>query len=167
MQAVINVKGTKLSVLSIHYYTTGEPYTVYAVDENGKEERFIEKSQSQYVRDPHVAVDNLSELLEYPEFEARIVEDNKRLIQFLEDDLKDEKRKLYNILIEMGALKDDAPFSNLADRLLERHSEHALREQKVFGIIDTIEKIKAFSEGYYANVDGEAPETQSSHSTTE
>lgn len=157
MQVILNVKGTKLSVLSIHYHSTGEPYTIFAIDENGKEKRFIEKSQSQYVRDPHVAVENLSELLEYPELEARIVEDNKRLIQFLEGDLNEEKRKLYNILIEMGALRDDAPFSNLADRLLERHSEHALREQRVFGIIDTIEKVKAFSERYYEDVYDESP----------
>lgn len=155
MKAVINVKGTKLSVLSIHYHTSGEPSTVYAADENGRESIFVEKTHSQYHTQPHIAVDSLSEIIEYPELEARIVEDNKRLIQFLEDDLNDEKRKLHNILIEMGALKDDSPFSNLAAKLLERHSEHALMEQRVFGIIDTIEKLKAFMEGYYANVDDE------------
>lgn len=155
MKAVLNVKGTKLSVLAIHYTSNGEPSSVYAADQNGRESLFIEKIHSKYDTRPHVAVDSLREIIEYPELEARIVEDNKRLIQFLEDDLNDEKRKLHNILIEMGALKDDAPFSNLAAKLLERHSEHALMEQRVFGIIDTIEKLKAFMEGYYANVDDE------------
>lgn len=36
-------------------------------------------------------------------------------------------------------------------------------EQRVFGIIDTIEEVKAFQEGCLINADDEAIETQSSH----
>lgn len=156
MKAILNVKGTKLSVLSIHYSQNGEPTSVNTRDEKGRlDATYADKSLEGNAADIYDGFLDLKVALEYPELEARIVEDNKRLIQFLEEDLIDKKRKLHNILIEMGALKDDAPFSNLAAKLLEKHSEHALMEQRVFGIIDTIEKLKAFMEGYYANVDDE------------
>ncbi|XRD24090.1 hypothetical protein AABM34_17045 [Lysinibacillus fusiformis] len=43
MKAVLNVKGTKLSVLAVHYRTTGEPSTVYAMDENGTVNHFLSR----------------------------------------------------------------------------------------------------------------------------
>lgn len=160
MKAVLNVKGTKLSVLSIHYHTTGEPSTVYAIDENGKEERFIEKVRSQYDRDPHVAVDNLSELLEYPELEARIVEGNNKLIKHLEDMQKEENNKLLDIAIGAMESEPNLPFDS---HLSSKQREYKLLQQRVFGIIDAVEEVKAFTEGYYLNVDDEANEAQSSH----
>lgn len=164
MQAVLNVKGTKLSVLSIHYHTTGEPSTVYAVDENGKEERFIEKSQSQYVRDPHVAVENLGELLEYPELEARIVDGNNRLIKHLEDMQREENNKLLDIAIDAMESEPNLPFDS---HLSSKQREYKLLQQRVFGIIDTVEEVKAYTEGYYANVDDGTTEAQSSNPATE
>ncbi|MFJ7407502.1 MULTISPECIES: hypothetical protein [unclassified Lysinibacillus] len=152
MRAVLNVKGTKLSVLSIHYHTTGEPSTVYAVDENGKEERFIEKSQSQYVRDPHVAVENLGELLEFPELEARIVEGNNKLISHLDEMIEQEGKELTGIAIEAMEGEPDLPFDN---HLSIKQREYKLKQQRVLGWIDAVEEVKAFTEGYYANVDDE------------
>lgn len=152
MKAVLNVKGTKLSVLAIHYHTTGEPSTVYAVDENGKEERFIEKSQSQYVRDPHVAVENLGELLEFPELEARIVEGNNKLISHLDEMIEQEDKELTGIAIEAMESEQDLPFDN---HLSIKQREYKLKQQRVLGWIDAVEEVKAFMEGYYADVDDE------------
>ena len=148
MKAVINVKGTKLSVLSIHYHCD-EIHNVTAIDENGNKKYFYDEKTAKGAED--VVFVDLKTALEYPELEARIVEERTELIQLLEDGLDDEKRKLHNILVEMGALKDDAPFSNLGVKLLEKHTEHTLKEQRVFGIIDTVEKVKAYTEGFYAN----------------
>lgn len=160
MQAVLNVKGTKLSVLAIHYRTTGEPSTVYAIDENGRESLFIEKVQSQYDTRPHVAVDNLSELLEYPELEARIVEERAKLIDHLEDMQKEENDRLIEIAISAMEDSPELPFDN---HLSTKQREYRLAQQRVFGIIDTIEEVKAFHEGCLINADDEAIETQSSH----
>ncbi|MFJ7914443.1 MULTISPECIES: hypothetical protein [unclassified Lysinibacillus] len=164
MQAVLNVKGTKLSVLSIHYRTNGKPSTVYAADENGRESLFIEKVQSQYDDRPHVAVENLSELLEYPELEARIVEGNNKLIKHLEDMQKEENNKLLDIAIDAMESEPNLPFDS---HLSSKQREYKLLQQRVFGIIDTVEEVKAYTEGYYADVDEEAFEAQSSNPAIE
>lgn len=164
MQAVLNVKGTKLSVVSIHYRANRKPSTVYAADETGRESLFIEKSQSQYDNRPHVAVENLGELLEFPELEARIVEGNNRLIEHLEQMLEHENIELTNIAIDAMEGESDLPFDN---HPLIKRAEYKLQQQRVLGWIDAVEEVKAYTEGYYANVDGEAVETQSSNPTTE
>ena len=156
MKAVLNVKGTKLSVLAIHYRTTGEPSTVYAMDENGRESIFVEKVQSQYDTRPHVAVDNLSELLEYPELEARIVEERTKLVDHLEEMQQREDDRLTGIAIDAMESDSNLPFDN---HLATKQQEYKLLQQRVFGIIDTIEEVKAFQEGCLINADDEAIET--------
>lgn len=155
MQPVINVKGTKLSVVSIHYRNNGKPSTVYAADENGRESLFIEKSQSQYDNRPHVAVDNLNELLEYPELEARIVEGNNRLIVHLDEMLAQENQELINIAVDAMESDPDLPFDS---HLSIKQKEYKFKQQRVLGLIDAVEEVKAFTEGYYANVDDQSPE---------
>ncbi|WGT38531.1 hypothetical protein QH639_22420 [Lysinibacillus sp. 1 U-2021] len=155
MKAVINVKGTKLSVLSIHFRETGKALSVYAKDENGRETRFVDKSHSQYDTSPHIALENLDAALEYPELEARIVEGNNRLIKHLEDMQKEENNKLTDIAIDAMESDPNLPFDN---HLAAKQHEYKLLQQRVFGIIDAVEEVKAFMEGYYANVDDQSPE---------
>lgn len=163
MQAVINVKGTKMSVLSIHRSETGKLLTVYAKHENGRETCFVDKLDSQYYSIPHVAIENLEGALEYPEVEARIIEERNKLIHHLEQMQREENEKLIEILTDMGEMKDDYPFGKLEERLVTKQREYKLAQQRVFGIIDAIEEIKAYAEGYFLNVDCESIETQSSN----
>ncbi|MCY9547307.1 hypothetical protein [Lysinibacillus xylanilyticus] len=128
MKKVLNVKGTKLSVLSIHYKQTGEPFSVYAMDENGRESLFIEKSQSQYDTRPHIAVENLSELLEYPEIDSKLAEEREKLITHLEELYERESSELTKLSTK--------PFS------------FKIKEKRVAGLFDAIEEVKAFHEGY-------------------
>ncbi|MFJ7951572.1 hypothetical protein ACIQZG_08595 [Lysinibacillus sp. NPDC096418] len=155
MKAVLNVKGTKLSVLSIHYRSAGEIASIYAADENGRESLFVEKVQSQYDRRPHVAVESFSELLEYPELEARIVEGQNKLIEHLEAMQKEENNKLLDIAIDAMEGEPDLPFDS---HLSNKQREYKLLQQRVFGIIDTVEEVKAYTEGFFANADDEAVE---------
>ncbi|GAB0170512.1 hypothetical protein LSPCS325_39490 [Lysinibacillus sp. CTST325] len=164
MQPVINVKGTKLSVLSIHYRDTGKALSVYAKDENDRETRFVDKSQSQYDTSPHIAIEDLDGALEYPELEARIVEGNNKLIKHLEDMQKEENNKLLDIAIDAMESEPNLPFDS---HLSSKQREYKLLQQRVFGIIDTVEEVKAYTEGYYAHVDDGATETQSSNPAIE
>ncbi|MFJ8102831.1 hypothetical protein [Lysinibacillus sp. NPDC096212] len=163
MNAVLNVKGSKLSVLSIHY-REGKITSVYAVDENGCEERFIEKSQSQYDTSPHNAIDDLEKALEYPELEERIVEGNNKLIEHLDEMVKQENSELTDIAIEAMESEPDLPFDS---HLSKKQRKYKLQQQRVLGWIDAVEEVKAYTEGYYAHVDDEATETQSSNPATE
>jgi|GEM_PF-1002281 len=164
MQAVINVKGTKLSVLSIHYRETGKVLSVYAKDENGRDTRFVDKSQSQYDTTPHLAIEDLDSALEYPELEVRIVEGNNRLIEHLDKMLEHENIGLTNIAIEAMESEPDLPFDS---HLSKKQREYKLQQQRVLGWIDAVEEVKAFTEGYYVNVDDGATETQSSNQAVE
>lgn len=155
MKAVINVKGTKLSVLSIHFRETGKALSVYAKDENGRETRFVDKSHSQYDTSPHIALENLDAALEYPDLEARIVEGNNRLIVHLDEMLAQENQELVNIAINAMEGEADLPFDS---HLSIKQKEYKLKQQRVLGLIDAVEEVKAFTEGYYANVDDEAVE---------
>jgi len=128
MKAVLNVKGTKLSVLTIHYRKSGEPYEVYAIDENGRESLFIEKSQSNYDTRPHIVVDNLKDLLEYPELEERLTNERIALITHLDEVLEHERGKL--------------------EVLIEKPLGFKLGQSRFVGIADTIEEVKAFYEVY-------------------
>ncbi|MFJ7888432.1 hypothetical protein ACIQYL_10110 [Lysinibacillus xylanilyticus] len=156
MQAVLNVKGTKLSVVSIHYRANGKPSTVYATDETGRESLFIEKVQSEYDTRPHIAVENLGELLEFPELEARIVDERTNLIEQLEEMQKAEGERLRDFAQDAMKSSPELPFDN---HLSSKQREYQLMEQRVFGIIDTIEEVKAFHEGCLMNVDDGATET--------
>lgn len=153
MKAVLNVKGTKLSVLSIHYAPNGNLFTVRTIDEDGREEVYVDAVEGKFITNEHSI--NLEEALEYPELEARIVEGNNKLIKHLEDMQKEEDSKLLEILTEMGELEEELPFDSLAKRLVAKQIEYKCAQQRVFGIIDTLEEVKAFMEGNYANVDDE------------
>lgn len=155
MQPVINVKGTKLSVVSIHYRNNGKPSTVYAADENGRETRFVDKSHSQYDTSPHIALENLDAALEYPELEARIVDGTNELIAHLDEMLAQENQELINIAVDAMESEADLPFDS---HLSIKQKEYKLKQQRVLGLIDAVEEVKAFTEGYYANVDDHSPE---------
>lgn len=151
MKVVLNVNGTKLLVSSIHYRENGDLASIYAVDENGRESRYIEKSHSQYETLPHVALDSLEDALEYPEIEARIVEERNKLIKHLEDLQKEEHNTLTDLAIEMAEFRTELPCERLGDLLVQKQNEYFLMQQRVFGIIDTVEEAKAYTEGFYAN----------------
>ncbi|RDV25337.1 hypothetical protein [Lysinibacillus capsici] len=127
MKALLNVKGTKLSVLAIHYRKTGEPYEVYAMDENSRESLFIEKTQSQYDTRPHMVVDSLGELLEYPELEERLIKERNALITHLDETLEHERNELA--------------------KLTEKPFNFKLSQNRVRGIAEAIEEVIAFYEG--------------------
>ncbi|MGE6516671.1 hypothetical protein [Lysinibacillus sphaericus] len=163
MQVVINVKGTKMSVLSIHRSETGKLLTVYAKHDNGRETCYVDKLESKYYSVPHVAIENLEGALEYPELEARIIEERNKLIHHLEQLQRTEQSKLDAVLVDLGETEAEYPFEKLGDKLIAKQSEYKLAQQRVFGILDTVEEAKAYAEGYYLNVDDEANEAKSSH----
>ncbi|MDM5231445.1 hypothetical protein [Lysinibacillus pakistanensis] len=158
MQAVLNVKGTDLSVLSIHYSDTGKVQSVYAINEDKSNTCFVDKADSQYETRPHVAIENLEGALKHPEFESRIEEERNKLFHHLEQIQREEHNKLNDILIEMGEMEEEYPFEKLEEKLVSKQREYKLAQQRVFGIIDAIEEVKAFHEGCLIDVDDEAIE---------
>ncbi|MFJ7736431.1 hypothetical protein ACIQ2D_08805 [Lysinibacillus sp. NPDC097287] len=152
MKAVLNVKGTKLSVLSINYHCD-ELFYVRTVDENGNEGLFHDEKTAQHVTG--VKLIDLKTALEFPDHEARIVEERAKLISHLEEMQKEENNKLLDIAIDAMEGEPDLPFDN---HLSIKQKEYKLLQQRIFGIIDAVEEVKAYTEGFYANADDPAVE---------
>ncbi|MGE7545036.1 hypothetical protein [Sporosarcina newyorkensis] len=69
------------------------------------------------------------------------------LIDHLEKMLERENANLTNVAIAAMEGKKDSPFSEVL--LVKHQREYKLKQQRILGIIDTIEEIKAYTEGYY------------------
>lgn len=91
---------------------------------------------------------NLVDHLEYPQFEVEKEENNKRLIDHLEMRFKEENDQLIDFAISAMENDSDLPFDT---NLVNMQKEYKLLQQRLFGILDTIEEVKAFQEGYFDN----------------
>lgn len=72
---------------------------------------------------------------------------NEKLIEHLEATLKEENAKLIDIAVDAMEHESDAPFGELT--VFAAQKEYKLMQQRVLGMIDMLEEVKAFSEGYY------------------
>ncbi|WP_374965977.1 hypothetical protein [Lysinibacillus sp. RS5] len=158
MKPRLNIMGRKHKIVDMHFKagTNDEiDHVMYETVENDGVTPIFQTlcDSSSSLKDSYDHVDNLASL---------IVDDTPspflKLIKHLEDMQKEEHFKLQDILTEMGELKEELPFDKLEDKLLSKHGEFKLMQQRVFGIIDAVEEVKAYAEGYYANVDDEALE---------
>ncbi|MET4560792.1 hypothetical protein ABIA69_001936 [Lysinibacillus parviboronicapiens] len=147
MKARLNILGRKHNIVSVEVEdaVTGERKHIY------DSEFYSYMPEEQKV--------NLAECIESP----LIAEERTKLIQHLDDMQQEEHNKLVDILTEMGELEEELPFDYLGKKLIAGQREYKLAQQRVFGIIDAVEEVKAFTEGYYLNVDDEADEAKSSH----
>lgn len=148
MKARLNVLGDKLEVVSINYYADNIS-SVTIVDRNGNYLTYHDENNGAYVENA-LKVD-LKKSLEFPELEQLIVENNNNLLDHLEEMLSEESIKLTNIAIDAMEGDEDIPFVETA--LLDKQKEYKLMQQRVLGIIDAIEEVKAYLEGWYANND--------------
>lgn len=97
----------------------------------------------------------MHEALEFPDVEQKIVDERNKLIEHLEKLVAREDDELTGIAID-AMEGDQLPFSELA--LIDSQKEYKLMQQRVLGIIDVVEEVKAYSEGYFTNVNDEAAE---------
>lgn len=74
------------------------------------------------------------------------IDDNK-LIAHLEQMLVKENEKLNEMAINAMEKASRSPFAELS--LVNSQKDYQFKQQRVLGIIDTIEEAKAFLEGFY------------------
>ncbi|ARK23595.1 hypothetical protein SporoP37_02070 [Sporosarcina sp. P37] len=79
---------------------------------------------------------------------------NEKLIEHLEETLKEENDKLIDLAIDAMEDASELPFPEKS--LVKGHEEYKLMQQRILGMIDMLEEVKAFSEGYYTKKEGEA-----------
>ena len=161
MKARLNILGRKLEVVSISYYQD-KITDVQVAEGNGVYQTYYNEKSTTY-RENAISI-NMDEALEFPEIEERIVDERNKLIEHLEDFQSDENEYLTHLAIN-AMETDELPFEELS--LIEKQKEYKLRQQRVMGVIDTVEVVKAYTEGYYAKVDDEAVEAEEYHQSIE
>lgn len=164
MKARLNVLGRKLEVVSIDY-SLGEINTVLTVDDLGIYQHYHDEKSDKY--NATALSINMKEALEFPEYEERIVDERNKLIEHLEELLRVEDEKLIDIAVDaMESDADGLPFASLS--LSNWQKEYRLTQQRVLGMIDAIEEVKAYTEGYYADKNNVGPiEAEIDHSAVE
>lgn len=143
MKARLNIFGQKLEVVSIAYYND-QIVCVSVLNADNKIETYYD-SMSKVNLDRTLKAD-INKLIEYPAVEEKIEEMNSKLIEHLEEVYDEEQGKLTDIAIDAMEDETELPFNI---HLSDKQREYKLQQQRVFGIIDTIEEVKAFQEGWF------------------
>ncbi|ODV57300.1 hypothetical protein [Lysinibacillus fusiformis] len=134
MKAVINIKGTKLSVVGLNIHED-QITSVQVVDGEGKVATHYDSKHASYVPEG-ASVVNLKEVLEFPDANKEIVEDLNQLIVDSRDHLKD----LGNQIIQEVLVHDGLPFGDSAlPNLVKEYKEH---RDYIDGVASALEVVK-------------------------
>lgn len=146
MKAILNVDGKKLEVTSINL-RQGKVVSVDVISD----QRLVTYYDFNSLWKPDDAnVLYLNELLDYPSIEQAVSDKWKKLIEHLEEVIVDEDSMLTHLAIS-AMDEEPLPFEGL--NLAEKQKEFKLMQQRVLGVIDTVEEVKAFMEGWYHDDD--------------
>lgn len=143
MKVRLNVLDRKLEVVSMNFYNDGVQ-SVTVIDGNGNYLTYFDTAATIYTE--QALKINMKDSLEYPDIKAEIEDGNNKLIEHLSKFYEDESDYLTNIAIEAMEKEQGLPFDN---HLSDKQKEYKLRQQRVFGVIDTIEEVRAFQEGWF------------------
>ncbi len=134
MKAVINIKGTKLSVVGLNIHED-QITSVQVVDGEGKVATHYDSKHASYVPEG-ASVVNLKEVLEFPDANNDIVEDLNQLLVDSRDHLKD----LGNQIIQEVLVHDGLPFGDSAlPNLVKEYKEH---RDYIDGVASALEVVK-------------------------
>lgn len=144
MKARLNILGRKHNIISVEVQ---DP-------ETGERKHIYDSEFYPYMPDEQKV--DLAKNIETP----LIVEERTKLIEHLDEMIEQESNELTIIAIDAMEGEPDLPFDS---HLSIKQKEYKLKQQRVLGLIDGVEEVKAFTEGYFINDDSESIETQSSH----
>lgn len=147
MKAVLNVDGKQLEVTSIGFYQD-EITSVVVSSEIGMYQTYYDENASWTPEGTNRIA--LKQALEFPIIEESIKSKFTELIKHLEEIVVDEDFVLTNLAID-AMDKEELPFEGL--NLVEKQNDFKRRQQRVLGVIDTVEEVKAFMEGWYRDDD--------------
>ncbi len=148
MQPTLTVEGKQFAVYAV-FYRDGKINSVSIYDESGTTVTYhdINEDTKYYIEQP-LKID-FATALKFPEFEEQTKAHENELIDHLEMMLKEEHQGLIDIAIN-AMEEDELPFVGAS--LVEKQREYKLHQQRVLGIIDAVEEVKAYLEGYYEGV---------------
>ncbi|MFJ7919708.1 hypothetical protein ACIQ6U_08105 [Lysinibacillus fusiformis] len=134
MKAVINIKGTKLSVVGLNIHED-QITSVQVVDGEGKVATHYDSKHASYVPEG-ASVVNLKEVLEFPDANKEIVEDLNQLLIDSRDHLKDLGKQI----IQEVLIHDGLPFGDSAlPNLVKEYKEH---RDYIDGVASALEVVK-------------------------
>ena len=149
MQPTLTVEDKEFEVYEA-FYREGKIHSVTIYDENGISVKYydINGDTKYYVEQP-LKID-FATALKFPEFEARIIERENKLIEHLEEMCNKESREIEAFAYE-AFISEEAPFEGKVLEVKKRKFQ--LLKQRTLGLIDATEEVKAYLEGYYGGDD--------------
>ena len=149
MQPTLTVEGKQLEVYAA-FYREGKIHSVTIYDESGNSVTYhdINEDTKYYIEQP-LKID-FAAALKFPGFEARITENENKLIEHLEEMCEREGEELEAFAYESFD-SADSPFEK--EVLEGKKREFKLQQQRILGLIDATEEVKAYLEGYYGGDD--------------
>jgi len=134
MQVILNVKGTKLSVVGLNIHED-QVTSVQVMDEEGKVATHYDSKHASYVPEGASVID-LKEALKYPDANKNIVED---LIELVKDS-KDHLKVLGNQIIQEVLTHNGLPFGDSA--LPNLAKEYKEQSDYIDGVVSALEVVK-------------------------
>lgn len=149
MQPTLTVEGKQLEVYAA-FYREGKIHSVTIYDESGNSVTYhdITEDTKYYIEQP-LKID-FATALKSPEFEAQITERENKLIEHLEEMCNKESKEIEAFAYE-AFNSEESPFE--AEVLKGKKREFKLHQQRILGLIDATEEVKAYLEGYYGGDD--------------
>ncbi|MFJ5564796.1 hypothetical protein [Lysinibacillus xylanilyticus] len=133
MKAVINVKGTKLSVVNLSL-DEGKLKSVSVIEE-GNYETYYDSKHAHFIPEGATALD-LSKALEFPDTNKHIVEDLNQLLEDSRNHLKDLGNQIIQeVLVHNGLPFGDSTLPNLA-------KEYKEQSDYIDGVASALEVVK-------------------------
>jgi len=134
MKAVLNVKGTKLSVVGLNIHES-QVTSVQTLDNDGKVTTHYDNKHACYIPE-NASVMDLNEALEFPNANKRIVDDLSQLLVDSRDHLKDlGEQIIQEVLVHNGLPFGDSALPNLVKEYKE-HSDY------IDGVESALEVVK-------------------------
>ncbi|WP_054767298.1 hypothetical protein [Lysinibacillus parviboronicapiens] len=135
MQALLNVKGTKLSVIGLNI-NEDQFTSVQVLDAKGKVTTHYDIKHASYVPEGASVID-LKEALEFPDANKQVVDDLNQLLIDSRDHLKDLGNQIIQeVLVHNGLPFGDSALPNLAKEYKE-HSDY------IDGVASALEVVKS------------------------
>lgn len=160
MKAILNVDGKQLEVTNINLYQ-GKVTDVQVTFGNNVYKTYHDEKSLTFAKDALLV--NMEEALEFPTIGQAVADKWKKLIEHLEELIVDEDGMLTHLALT--TMNEELPFNE--SYLVDKQREYKQMQQRVNGVIDTVEEVKAFMEGWYRDDDTSATnETEVANQTT-
>lgn len=146
LKPTLTVDGKEYEVFSLTFRDgVADSVTIFDKSQNCITYR-NEKLTSSYIEE-NLKLD-FSKALRFIGVKEKIASEREKLIAHLDEMHERENQELIELAIDAMEGNAEEPF---ALNLVDKQRDYKFKQQRLMGLLDAIEEVKAYTEGYYAN----------------